>query len=53
MNDKKKKEEQLDNIKAMELTDEQLDQVSGAGNPFEDIPRVPTNPIDDELREKA
>ena len=36
-----------------ELQNETLDKVSGAGNPFEDIPRVPNNPIDPELREKA
>ncbi len=36
-----------------ELSEDKLDQVSGAGNPFEDIPRVPTQPIDDELRNKA
>lgn len=36
-----------------ELAEDALDQVSGAGNPFEDIPRVPTQPIDDELRDKA
>lgn len=33
------------------LPDELLDQVSGAGNPFADIPRVPEQPIDPELRE--
>ena len=35
---------------AKELTLDQLDQVSGAGSPFDEIPRVPTNPIDNELR---
>ncbi len=39
--------------KLQELEDEQLDQVSGAGNPFENVPRVPLQEIDDELREKA
>ena len=33
------------------ITDDLLDQVTGAGNPFGSIPRVPTRPIDDELRE--
>ena len=33
------------------LSDDVLDQVTGAGNPFENIPRVPTQPIDDELRQ--
>ena len=36
-----------------ELSVDQLDIVSGAGNPFEDIPRVPSGPIDDEFREKT
>ena len=33
------------------LPDELLDEVTGAGNPFDNIPRVPTQPIDDELRQ--
>lgn len=33
-----------------ELDDETMHQVSGAGNPFGDVPRVPTKPIDDDLR---
>ena len=33
-----------------ELTPEELDAVTGAGDPFADIPSVPTQPIDDELR---
>ena len=32
------------------LPDDLLDQITGAGNPFENIPRVPTQPIDEELR---
>ena len=36
-----------------ELSESTLDQVNGAGNPFEDVPRVPTQPIDDDLRNKA
>lgn len=39
--------------KLQELTDDELDQVNGAGNPFENIPRVPLQEIDDELRDKA
>ena len=35
---------------AVKLTKETLDKVSGAGDPFADEPRVPENPIDDELR---
>lgn len=33
------------------LPDDMLDEISGAGNPFDNIPRVPTQPIDDGLRE--
>ena len=33
------------------LPDELLDAVTGAGNPFDKLPRVPSRPIDDELRE--
>ncbi len=33
------------------IPDEVLDKVTGAGNPFDKIPRVPTQPIDDELRQ--
>ena len=48
-----KEKEQETEQELKEMTLEALDQVSGAGNPFEDIPRVPLNPIDEELREDA
>ena len=48
----KKKTEQAE-LQSEELTEEVLDEVTGAGNPFDGIPRVPTQPIDDELRDKA
>ena len=35
------------------LGDDVLGAVTGAGNPFEEEPRVPTQPIDDDLREKG
>ena len=35
----------------MLLTDDELDQVSGAGDSFEDFPRVPTQPITPKERE--
>ena len=38
---------------AKELAMDDIDQVSGAGNPFEDVPRVPLKPIDDKLRENG
>ncbi len=33
------------------IPEDMLNKVTGAGNPFDKIPRVPTQPIDDELRE--
>ena len=39
----------LDNA-MQELGDDELDMVSGAGNPFADVARVPTQSIDDDLR---
>ena len=34
----------------LELDANELNQVTGAGDPFGNVPRVPENPIDDELR---
>ena len=34
----------------LELDDDALSQVSGAGNPFEDHPRVSTTLIDNDMR---
>lgn len=39
--------------KAELLSEEVLDQVNGAGNPFDNIPRVPTQEIDDDLRDRV
>ena len=36
-----------------ELDDSSLDQVVGAGDPFGDIPRVDTQPIDPNARENG
>ena len=36
-----------------EIDDDELDTVTGAGNPFADVPRVPTQNIDDDLRNNA
>ena len=49
----KMKNEQQNDFQAEELTESLMDQVSGAGNPFDKIPRVPTQAIDDDLREKS
>ena len=35
------------------IPEELLEKVSGAGNPFDNVPRVPTQPIDPQLRVKA
>ena len=40
-------------LDVQELSSDALDPVSGAGNPFDDVPRVPNSPIDEELRDKA
>lgn len=49
--DPQRKEETMQTIKDLSL--DALDEVVGGGNPFQDVPRVPTNPIDDELRENG
>ncbi len=36
-----------------EVKEELLEKVNGAGDPFDKIPRVPTQPIDEDLRENA
>ena len=52
-------QENLDQVKQTvekvvdQLPEEVLDKVAGSGNPFDKIPRVPLQPIDDELREDA
>lgn len=48
----KKKTEEMES-QSEELVEEVLDEVNGGGDPFQSIPRVPTQPIDSELREKA
>lgn len=49
-----KKDEILQTVEqATELAKETLEQVTGGGNPFDKVPRVPVNPIDDELRENG
>ena len=36
-----------------ELGEDELDEIAGAGNPFANVPRVPTQPIDEDLRSKV
>ena len=38
---------------AEELTNNALEKVSGAGDPFQDIPRTEPVPIDEDLRENG
>ncbi len=66
MKDKKKLAETLQNAKEavsqadkalndvmQELDLDELDDITGAGNPFGNLPRVPTQPIDDDLRNRG
>lgn len=46
---KKNPDKPQESIAAEELKDDVLDEASGAGNPFDAFPRVPTKPIDDDL----
>lgn len=48
--DAAKQENKAKNSAMEELDDAALDEIAGAGNPFANIPRVPTQPIDDNLR---
>ena len=36
-----------------EVKEDLLEKVNGAGDPFDKIPRAPTQPIDEDLRENA
>ena len=58
MFNKKRKEEKAKETKVQEnvmqeLDDAELDQVSGAGDPFANRPRVSNQQIDKSLRKKA
>lgn len=44
------KEEKKTDGKADELSNDDLEKVTGGGNPFANIPRVGNKPIDDDLR---
>ncbi len=46
---KKEQEKKTEDV-MQELDDETMDQVSGAGNPFANAARVPTQKIDSKLR---
>lgn len=53
MNPSNVKLEEIKKDEAEELGMDELDEVAGAGNPFEDVPRVPLKPIDPDLRDKG
>ena len=58
MKDNKKKETVILENKALngamqELGDDELDEIAGAGNPFANVSRVPTQPIDEDMRNKV
>ena len=58
MKDNKNKETSILENKALngamqELGDDELDEIAGAGNPFAKVPRVPTQPIDEDMRNKV
>ncbi|MBQ4426915.1 MAG: hypothetical protein II881_04070 [Oscillospiraceae bacterium] len=58
MKDNKNKENVILENKALngamqELGDDELDEIAGAGNPFARLPRVPTQPIDEDMRNKG
>ena len=40
-------------VPPQELDLDELDKVTGAGDPFADTPRNPEQPIDDDLRDNA
>ena len=58
MKDNKNKENVILENKALngamqELGDDELDEIAGAGNTFARLPRVPTQPIDEDMRNKG
>jgi hypothetical protein len=55
MNPEKELPENTENVQeeTKELGTEALENVAAAGNPFQDVPRVPLKPIDDKLRKNG
>ena len=51
--DKLRKKLETPDEEPVALDLEDLDEVTGAGNPFSNVPRVPEQPIDPELRGDA
>ena len=50
---KEKAPTQPEQDQAVVLDDDSLEEVSGGTNPFADIPRVPNQPIDSNVRENG
>ena len=50
-NPKTQAEEELNDISP--VSDEKLDNIRGAGNPWEGIEGVPQRPIDEDIRDRA
>ncbi len=50
--DKKSKDKLVDEQKRGELSEKKLDDVTG-GSAFADVPRVPPNDYDDDIKNKA
>lgn len=53
MKDKKPDKKEVHEDEVGEVTTEALEKVSGGENLFDDVPRVPEQPIDPELRGKG
>ena len=50
-NPKTQAEEELNDISP--VSDDRLESISGAGNPWEEVKGVPQKPIDEDLRDRA
>ena len=50
-NPKTQAEEELNDISP--VSDDRLESISGAGNPWEEVKGVPPKPIDEDLRDRA
>jgi hypothetical protein len=55
MNPEKELPENTENVQeeTKELGTEALEKVAAGGNPFQEVPRVPLQPIDDKLRKNG
>lgn len=51
--DQQQKTNMVPNTNAREISEDELELVTGGSNPFGDIPRVPNAKIDQGLRNKA